>query len=54
MICVGGTATRCCVTVLAPQVTMHGHATARGRATRQSGMTLDMYGDPPRPGGYKD
>jgi len=46
----GGTATRRCVTVLAPHVTMHGHATARDRATRQSGMTLNTYGDRPRTG----
>jgi hypothetical protein len=35
---------------LLPHVTMHGHATARGRATRQSGMALNTYGVPPRKG----
>jgi hypothetical protein len=35
----GGTVTRRCVAVRVPHVTMHGHATARGRATRLSGAT---------------
>jgi hypothetical protein len=39
----GGAVTRRCVAVLAPYVTMHGHATARDRATRQSGMALNTY-----------